>query len=148
MGEKSYFISKDYDSFCNDNKSIDIEKINVFSNQENIYKNEDIISSYNINNNYLEANDNNDLLYTEIYRDYSTLYINYFLLLPLIKFFYLITTNIFVRHNFYNKGATYKNYYLVDLETEQIIFSTENNNLNNGAHLYRNIKLNKARWNE
>ena len=144
MGEKSWFIKKDSDSFFNENKSIDIEKINVYSNnsnKESINKNEDIISSYINNNNYLEGNDNNDLLYTRMY--------NYFLLLPLIKFFILITKNIFIRHDFYNKGVLYKNFYLVDLEKGIVIFSQENiYNLNNGYHPFRNIKLNKLIWNE
>lgn len=139
MGEKSLYIVKDFDISLNKNKSINLEKPNVYSNKTSINKNEDIISSEN--NNYLEGNDNNDLLYSKIFE--------YFLLLPLIKFFILISTTIFIRHNYYNKGALYKNFYLVDLDTGQIIFSLENiYNLNNGYHPSRNIKLYELIWNE
>ena len=148
MGEKSSFIIKEYDSNIDNNtgnKSCDMEKINVYSNKDSI----NIISSNN-NYNYLEGNDNNDdLLYSKIYE--------YFLLLPLIKFFILISKNLFIRHNYYSKGSLYKNFYLVDLdsdnsasnETGQILFSMENlYNLNNGIHPVRNIKLNQLIWKE
>ena len=140
MGEKSFYIAKDFDTFLNKNKSIDLEKINVYSNKDSINKNEDIISSDN-NNNYLEGNNNNDYLYSKIYE--------YFLLLPLIKFFILISKTIFVRHNFYNKGALYKNFYIVDLDTGQTLFSLENiYNINNGYYPSKNIQLNKIIWKE
>ena len=130
MGEKSCFIKKDFEIHNNwSKKSTNSEKktINVYSNKSSIISSD--------NNNYLEMNENNDLLYTKIYE--------YFLLLPLIKFFILISRNIFIRHNFFNKGALYKNFYLVDLETEQILFSLENiYGLNNGYHPNRNIILN------
>ena len=130
MGEKSCYIKKDFEIHNNwSKKSINSEKkiINVYSNKSSIISSD--------NNNYLEINENNDLLYSKIYE--------YFLLLPLIKFFILISKNIFVRHNFYNKGALYKNFYLVDLDTGQIIFSLENiYGLNNGYHPKRNILLN------
>ena len=130
MGEKSCFIKKDFEIHNNwSKKSTNSEKktINVYSNKSSIISSD--------NNNYLEINENNDLLYSKIYE--------YFLLLPLIKFFILISRNIFIRHNFFNKGALYKNFYLVDLETEQILFSLENiYGLNNGYHPNRNIILN------
>lgn len=137
MGESSSFIIKENDKLCNDNDSI--EKINAYSNKESINKNKDIISLDN--NNFLERNENNDLLYSKIYE--------YFLLLPLIKFFILISQNIFVRYNYYHKGAIYKNFYLVTLDTGQILFSVENNfNLNNGYHPSKNTKLNNEIWKE
>ena len=140
MGEKSTFIAKNYDIL--NNKSSEMEKINVYSNKDSM----NIISSTN-NYNYLEGSDNNDLLYSKIYE--------YFLLLPLINFFVLITKNLFLRHNYYSQGALYKNFYLVDLgskadiDTGQILFSMENlYNLNNGLHPVTNIKMNKLIWKE
>ncbi len=139
MGEKSSFISKDFSKSINENGSdtIDIGKINVYSNKESI--NKDIISTDN--NNYMEGNDNLDLLYTRIYEN--------FLLLPIIKFFILITKNIFIRRNYYNNGAIYKNLYLVEIDTGQILFSMENlYNLHNGYHPNQNTILNSYIWKE
>lgn len=139
MGEKSSFISKDFIKSINENASdnIDIGKINAYSNKDSI--NKDIISTDNAN--YLEGNDNQDLLYIRIYEN--------FLLLPLIKFFILITKNIFDRRNYYNNGAIYKNLYLVDIDTEQILFSMENLfNLHNGYHPSQNSELNSHIWKE
>ena len=139
MGEKSSFISKDFSKSINENGSdtIDIGKINVYSNKESI--NKDIISTDN--NNYMEGNDNLDLLYTRIYEN--------FLLLPIIKFFILITKNIFIRRNYYNNGAIYKNLYLVEIDTGQILFSMENlYNLHNGYHPNQNTILNTYIWKE
>ena len=139
MGEKSSFISKDYSKSINGNgnDTIDNGKINVYSNKESI--NKDIISTDN--NNYVEGNDNLDLLYIRIYEN--------FLLLPIIKFFILITKNIFIRRNYYNNGAIYKNLYLVDIDTGQILFSMENlYNLHNGYHHNQNTNLNSHIWNE
>ena len=136
MGEKSWYIKKDFAINRNESKkSINSEKkiINAYSNKSSIISSD--------NNNYLEMNENNDLLYSKIYE--------YFLLLPLIKFFVLISKNIFIRHNYYNKGALYKNFYLVDLEAGQILFSLENiYGLNNGEHPDRNILLNKLIFEE
>ena len=139
MGEKSSFISKDFSKSINENGSdtIDIGKINVYSNKESI--NKDIISTDN--NNYMEGNDNLDLLYTRIYEN--------FLLLPIIKFFILITKNIFIRRNYYNNGAIYKNLYLVEIDTGQILFSMENlYNLHNGYHPNQSTILNSYIWKE
>jgi hypothetical protein len=139
MGEKSSFISKDYSKSINGNgnDTIDNGKINVYSNKESI--NKDIISTDN--NNYVEGNDNLDLLYIRIYEN--------FLLLPIIKFFILITKNIFIRRNYYNNGAIYKNLYLVDIDTGQILFSMENlYNLHNGYHPNQNTNLNSHIWKE
>ena len=139
MGEKSSFISKDLTKSLNENGSdtIDIGKINAYSNKESI--NKEIISTDN--NNYVEGNDNLDLLYIKIYEN--------FLLLPLIKFFILITKNIFIRRNYYNTGAFYKNLYLVEIDTGQILFSMENlYNLHNGYHPNQNTKLNSHIWKE
>ena len=136
MGEKSWYIKRDFEINRNGSKkSINSEKkiINAYSNKSSIISSD--------NNNYLEMNENNDLLYSKIYE--------YFLLLPLIKFFVLISKNIFIRHNYYNKGALYKNFYLVDLEAGQILFSLENiYGLNNGEHPDRNILLNQLIFEE
>ena len=136
MGEKSWYIKRDFEINRNESKkSINSEKkiINAYSNKSSIISSD--------NNNYLEMNENNDLLYSKIYE--------YFLLLPLIKFFVLISKNIFIRHNYYNKGALYKNFYLVDLEAGQILFSLENiYGLNNGEHPDRNILLNQLIFEE
>ena len=136
MGEKSWYIKRDFEINRNGSKkSINSEKkiINAYSNKSSIISSD--------NNNYLEMNENNDLLYSKIYE--------YFLLLPLIKFFILISKNIFIRHNYYNKGALYKNFYLVDLEAGQILFSLENiYGLNNGEHPDRNILLNQLIFEE
>ena len=136
MGEKSWYIKRDFEINRNGSKkSINSEKkiINAYSNKSSIISSD--------NNNYLEMNENNDLLYSKIYEC--------FLLLPLIKFFVLISKNIFIRHNYYNKGALYKNFYLVDLEAGQILFSLENiYGLNNGEHPDRNILLNQLIFEE
>ena len=139
MGEKSSFISKDFSKSINENGSdtIDIGKINAYSNKESI--NKDIISTDN--NNYVEGNDNLDLLYIRIFENY--------LLLPIIKFFILITKNIFIRRNYYNNGAIYKNLYLVEIDTGQVLFSMENLfNLHNGYHPNQNTILNSYIWKE
>ena len=139
MGEKSSFISKDFSQSINENGSdtTDIGKINVYSNKESI--NKDIISTDK--NIYVEGNDNLDLLYMKIYEN--------FLLLPIIKFFILITKNIFIRRNYYNNGANYKNLYLVEIDTGQILFSMENlYNLHNGYHPNQNTILNSYIWKE
>ena len=139
MGEKSSFIAKDFTKSINENGSdtIDIGKINAYSNKESI--NKDIISTDN--NNYVEGNDNLDLLYIRIFEN--------FLLLPIIKFFILITKNIFVRRNYYKNGAIYKNLYLVEIDTGQILFSMENlYNLHNGYHPNQNTILNSYIWKE
>ena len=139
MGEKSSFISKDFTKSINENGSdtIDVGKINAYSNKESI--NKDIISTDN--NNYVEGNDNLDLLYIRIFENY--------LLLPIIKFFILITKNIFIRRNYYNNGAIYKNLYLVEIDTGQILFSMENlYNLHNGYHPNQNTILNSYIWKE
>ena len=140
MGEKSCFIIKDIEKLVSQNESSELEKINPYSNKDSIkIKDKDIISTDNMN--YFEGNENNDSLYSKIYE--------YFLLLPSIEFFILITKNIFIRHNFYNKGALYKNFYLVDLDTGQALFSIENiYNLHNGFHPSHNIKLNEKIWKE
>ena len=139
MGEKSSFIAKDFTKSINENGSdtIDIGKINAYSNKESI--NKDIISTDNFN--YVEGNDSLDLLYIRIYEN--------FLLFPIIKFFILITKNIFIRRNYYNNGAIYKNLYLVEIDTGQILFSMENlYNLHNGYHPYQNTNLNSNIWKE
>ena len=139
MGEKSSFISKDFSKSINENGSdtIDIGKMNAYSNKESI--NKDIISTDNFN--YVEGNDSLDLLYIRIYEN--------FLLFPIIKFFILITKNIFIRRNYYNNGAIYKNLYLVEIDTGQILFSMENlYNLHNGYHPYQNTNLNSNIWKE
>ena len=61
----------------------------------------------------------------------------------------LITKNIFIRRNYYNNGAIYKNLYLVEIDTGQILFSMENlYNLHNGYHPNQNTILNSYIWKE
>ena len=141
MGENSCFILKEKFQLSNDNDTLELEKINVYSNKDSTNNNKDFISSDN--NNFIEGSDNsnNDLLYSKIYE--------FFLLLPIIKFFILITQTIFIRYNYYYRGAAYKNFYFVEINSGDILFSMENIfNLNNGYHPSHSIKLNKAIWEE
>ena len=79
------------------------------------------------------------ILYSKIYES--------FMILPLIRFFYLLSENIFNRHTiFLDKEIIYKNFYLINLdEKDTNIFSF--NNLHDALNT-KKIYQNKILWNE
>lgn len=77
------------------------------------------------------------IIYSKIYES--------FMVLPLIRFFYLLSENIFNKHTFFFKDMEYKNFYLINLDENYTnIFSF--NNLHN--NLSKKIQKNNIIWNE
>ena len=109
-----------------------------------------IIKLYLLNNiimflNFLDALNNininintNNLLQINIYKEFFFSSLN--------KYFFLITRQLFQRQKYKMKNIFYKNYFLVELNSNKIIFSFESlynniNNINNNGDKYQ-LKIN------
>ena len=138
---------------------VDIEEINIISIGVFSIKTKTIIIKFYLLNflitfiNYLHERENiifntniNNNIYIDIYKS--------FLFLPFEKYFEFLSRKIFKRQKLKFKNIFYKNYYLVELDSEKIIFSFQslyNKNINNGegGSKYQ-LKIHKKEqiWNE
>ena len=90
------------------------------------------------NSDISQTNEIDKILYSKIYES--------FMLLPLIRYFYLLSENIFNKHTIFLDKMIYKNFHLVNLdENNTKIFSF--NNLHNLIKVRKRYK-NKILWNE
>ena len=90
------------------------------------------------NSDISQTNEIDKILYSKIYES--------FMLLPLIRYFYLLSENIFNKHTIFLDKMIYKNFHLVNLdENNTKIFSF--NNLHNLIKVRKRYR-NKILWNE
>ena len=82
------------------------------------------------------------IIYSKIYES--------FMIMPLIRYFYLLSENIFNKQSIFLEGITYKNFYLIGLDEEKYTQIFSFNNLYDNFYSSNNKKLykNKIIWNE
>lgn len=82
------------------------------------------------------------IIYSKIYES--------FMIMPLIRFFYLLSENIFNKQSIILEGMTYKNFYLIGLDEENYTQIFSFNNLHDNFYSCNNKKIykNKILWNE
>ena len=127
---------------------INIISVGVFSKETKT----SIIKLYLLNNiimflNFLDSLNNNistnNILQMNIYKEFFFSSLN--------KYFILISRQLFQRQKYKMKNIFYKNYFLVELNSNKIIFSFESlyNNINNNGDKYQ-LKINNKEliWNE
>ena len=113
-------------------------------------------SSYIINNNINinneiknnSSNNSNNKNISIVYSDmlFSKLYEN-FILYPLIKFFLIITKNIYIRQPAFFENSKFKNLIILNIENNKIIFSFEKL-YNLDISVSKNLKINEVIWKE
>ena len=125
--------------------NIYISLLNYLGENSSYITNDDIKSEIKKNSCNEPTNKNNNIVYSDTL--FSKIYES-FILYPLIKFFIIITENIFMRQPAFFEESKFKNFLLLNTENNKIIFSYEKLYNQDNILTSKNIKINEIIWKE